>query len=60
MTAVSRHITSGGDSGGPWFYGGTAYGIHSGYQTISNVKRSQFTPAVNMQNTVGMRVNIKE
>lgn len=60
MTAVSRHITDKGDSGGPWFYGATAYGIHSGYQTISKIRRSQFSPAVNMQNAVGMRVNIKE
>ena len=59
MTAVNSHVTSGGDSGGPWYFGGTAYGIHSGYATISGKKRSQFTPATNMQKAVGMKVFIK-
>ena len=27
---VGTHITQGGDSGGPWFLGSVAYGIHQG------------------------------
>lgn len=33
-----------GDSGGPWFYGNTAYGIHSGYKSIWGFTRDVFTP----------------
>lgn len=31
LGGVASHITTGGDSGGPWFYNYTAYGIHSGF-----------------------------
>lgn len=30
LRGVEGYITQGGDSGGPWFYGNTAYGIHHG------------------------------
>ncbi|WP_155884540.1 S1 family peptidase [Actinomadura flavalba] len=36
-----------GDSGGPWYYGGTAYGITHGY--FEGTKRSVFTPAVSLR-----------
>ncbi|MDQ0372086.1 hypothetical protein [Cellulomonas humilata] len=31
LGGVASHITTDGDSGGPWFYNYTAYGIHSGF-----------------------------
>lgn len=31
LASVSSHITSGGDSGGPWFVSSTGLGVHSGY-----------------------------
>lgn len=30
LCRVRAHVTTGGDSGGPWFIGNTAYGIHYG------------------------------
>ena len=59
LVATKKHNTSGGDSGGPWYYGGTAYGIHSGYTTIMFKKRSRFTPASNLPAAVGMEINTK-
>ena len=32
-----------GDSGGPWFYGGNAYGIHSGTNSRDGASRNWFT-----------------
>jgi hypothetical protein len=43
MTMVNRQA-SGGDSGGPWFWSNTAYGVHSGYVTIWGSPRDMFTP----------------
>lgn len=31
LVEMNSHSASGGDSGGPWYYGGTAYGFHKGY-----------------------------
>lgn len=59
MVSTRKHYTTNGDSGGPWYYGGTAYGIHSGYSTISRGQRSQFSPARNLPSAVGMRVHTK-
>lgn len=57
LTATKKSVTDHGDSGGPWYYGGTAYGVHSGRASIWLVSRSQFSPAVNLPSAVGMRVN---
>jgi hypothetical protein len=43
MTMQHRYAAS-GDSGGPWFAGNTAYGVHSGYKTLSSSLRDMFTP----------------
>lgn len=45
MVATENRRAQPGDSGGPWFYGNTAYGVHSGYSTIGSVRRDQFSPA---------------
>lgn len=43
MVAMDKHYTQGGDSGGPWFRGNTAYGIHSGWVSLGGKKRSTFS-----------------
>lgn len=44
LTMMSRRYAQGGDSGGPWYWGNTAYGIHSGYQWSWGYNRDQLTP----------------
>jgi hypothetical protein len=44
LAMMENRKADGGDSGGPWFVGTVAYGIHSGYTTSSLKKRDQFTP----------------
>lgn len=46
LVDMHNRKADGGDSGGPWFLGGTAYGVHSGFHTtgILPKKRDQFTP----------------
>lgn len=44
MMTMTHRYASGGDSGGPWFSGNTAYGIHSGWVTIWLAERDMFTP----------------
>lgn len=44
LIATERHKTTGGNSGGPWFYGTSGFGIHHGYKTIWFRERSLFTP----------------
>lgn len=48
VIVMSEHITAGGDSGGPWYYGNHAWGIHGGYCSIlggCGFDSSFFTPA---------------
>lgn len=35
--------SSGGDSGGPWYYGNNAYGVHSGSNTRDGANRNWFS-----------------
>lgn len=53
---VDRDISAGGDSGGPWLYGGQAYGIHSGDSPpdAAGLRYSEYTPADSLP-----RMNIK-
>ena len=44
QTAMSHHYTTGGNSGGPWFYGSSGYGVHRGYTSIWFSNRAIFTP----------------
>lgn len=41
--AVQSGISSGGDSGGPWYWGSKAMGIHSGTYPVDGASRSTFT-----------------
>lgn len=54
LHAATDYISRPGDSGGPWFSGTVAMGIHHGQATINGKKRSLFTRigAVNLINAV--------
>lgn len=59
LVQMKGHNSSGGDSGGPYFVGGTAYGIHTGYQTDWLPpwrKRSVFTRATYFDEAIGVYV----
>lgn len=45
LTLMDGRYAEGGDSGGPWYYGNTAYGIHSGYKFWNFGYRDAFTPS---------------
>ena len=44
LVAMHNRKARGGDSGGPWFHGTTAYGIHSGNWIFGLKRRDLFTP----------------
>jgi len=44
LIAMTHHYTTGGNSGGPWFFGGAGYGVHRGATTIWFQSRAVFTP----------------
>lgn len=54
LYAVDEWISDNGDSGGPWFWGSGAKGIHHGRASIDGATRSLFTRigAVNLMNAV--------
>lgn len=57
MMTMSSRLADGGDSGGPWFWSTTAYGIHSGWITIGGAPRDMFTPINSGLSVLG--VNLK-
>lgn len=59
MVATHRHHTKSGDSGGPWFWGNTAYGVHHGYKTIFPFERSLFTPAKSAETGLGVKIKTR-
>lgn len=50
MVIMKGNACQGGDSGGPWYYGGTAYGIHTGLANYDGTKQCMFAPAYLFQN----------
>uniref|UniRef100_UPI0031DDBED4 S1 family peptidase n=1 Tax=Streptomyces hawaiiensis TaxID=67305 RepID=UPI0031DDBED4 len=50
MVVMKGNACKPGDSGGPWYYGGTAYGIHTGLVNDGGTQRCLFTPAYLFQN----------
>ncbi|MDX3134739.1 S1 family peptidase [Streptomyces europaeiscabiei] len=50
MVVMNGNACKPGDSGGPWFSGGTAYGIHTGIVPVDGAQRCIFTPAYLYQN----------
>jgi len=53
---VDGYITQEGDSGGPWFYGNTAYGIHYGNIPRGGADRSAFTSITAIEAATDLRV----
>lgn len=47
-TQLEGDVGVDGDSGGPWLYGGVAYGIHHGDNEYAGLIRDYFTPAANL------------
>lgn len=58
LTAMHNREADGGDSGGPWYWGNTAYGIHSGYKWWNFKYRDVFTPATHVDNALGAFVAV--
>jgi hypothetical protein len=58
LVSTAAYVSNGGDSGGPWYSGGWAYGVHSGYHTRTLLKRSQFTPV--WGNVSSMNLSIRK
>lgn len=56
LIAMGSHVTTGGDSGGPWFWANTAHGIHKGYRTIDGERRSTFSQARWLPSALGVEV----
>lgn len=57
---TNSYITASGDSGGPWFTGNTAVGIHHGsfFPNNGDPTRSSFTPLVRVEQQTDLRLLI--
>ncbi|MBM7024512.1 hypothetical protein JS515_01265 [Clavibacter sp. DM3] len=53
---VQSYMTDEGDSGGPWFYGTTAYGIHYGNIPRDGADRSAFTSVTAIESATDLRI----
>ena len=60
LVSVSRKVSKSGDSGGPWYSGGVAYGVHSGWHWRKSNKRSQFTPVYGRVAEMGLLIRYDE
>ncbi|MFD4957878.1 S1 family peptidase [Microbacterium sp. NPDC058389] len=58
MMTMNNRECQPGDSGGPWFSGSTAYGVHSGYVTIWGLNRDMFTPINSGLSTLGITLKL--
>ncbi len=58
LVLMEDHITDDGDSGGPWYLGSTAYGIHYGwdYDPFWPFDRSAFSRADRLDNALFITV----
>lgn len=56
VVAVDQHVTAPGDSGGPWYYGNAAEGVHLGSYKYYNAIRSIFTTVTRIQQFTNLRV----
>ena len=62
LVDMDHRRAQGGDSGGPWYLGGVAYGVHSGAHytgpgPLNFTQRDQFTPIYNTLNDLGVRLS---
>jgi len=58
LAMTHRHRSDGGDSGGPWFWGSTGYGVHSGFKTYLAIERAMFTPIRAGASVLGVTVKL--
>ncbi|MEV6040125.1 hypothetical protein AB0L65_54080 [Nonomuraea sp. NPDC052116] len=60
LVVMATRITERGDSGGPWYYGGTAWGFHQGTYSPNRLepKTSAFTPAYLVPTALGAQWKI--
>jgi hypothetical protein len=58
LVAMYHHWTTGGDSGGPWFAGNEAWGIHSGYAKVDGLVRSTYSMAAFADEAIAATVKI--
>jgi hypothetical protein len=60
LVAMKEWTTAGGDSGGPWFHGNTAYGVHKGSVELGIPKklRSVFSQARYIDEGIGVNILI--
>jgi streptogrisin C len=56
LVMMRNDQASGGDSGGPWFYNLTAYGIHQGSKWWKGESRDVYTPVVYLPSALGVSV----
>ncbi|XTZ13845.1 S1 family peptidase [Micromonospora echinospora] len=54
QTMTDDRQASPGDSGGPWYWGTTGYGVHSGYKSDNFFDRDMFTPLQQVHTTLGL------
>ncbi|WP_279057934.1 S1 family peptidase [Mobiluncus mulieris] len=58
LTATTDYVTQGGDSGAPWFWRNTGYGIHQGRIIVGGRARSGFTPVLRAQQLLNFQVKL--
>lgn len=55
LVNMGNRRADGGDSGGPWYSGDVAIGVHSGYTCTLWICRDQFTP---IRNNIGPNLSV--
>ena len=58
LAMTHRRKANSGDSGGPWFYNNTGYGIHHGYKTYLLIQRDLFSPVRAAASVMGVTVKV--
>ncbi|MCE7081737.1 S1 family peptidase [Streptomyces sp. ST2-7A] len=53
LASTENYVSTGGDSGGPWFFDYEAKGIHSGVYTTGGKQRSLYTPQTRIAENLG-------
>lgn len=53
---MTSRKAGGGDSGGPWFVGNVAYGVHEGSAYVMGVKRDKFSAVALLDDSISVTV----
>lgn len=54
LAMMERHLTLGGDSGGPWHYGTAAYGVHHGWTPYAGAERALYSRVEHVPTALGV------